>query len=78
MKKAIIYRRASTNETKQAHSLDNQARMLWSFAEEYGYEVIEEVVEAAVKKVVEEIVEEAAAAEVAPVIGHSLEPLRTF
>jgi len=45
MKKAIIYRRASTNETKQAHSLDNQARMLWSFAEEYGYEVIEEVVE---------------------------------
>ena len=45
MKQAVIYRRASTDEMKQANSLDNQSAMLWSFAEENDYHVIEDVVE---------------------------------
>lgn len=44
-KKAIIYRRASTDETKQANSLDNQARGLFGFAYMNGYEVIEDISE---------------------------------
>ena len=45
MKQAIIYRRASTDDTKQAHSLDNQAVMLHMFAENNGYHVVEDIVE---------------------------------
>ena len=44
-KKAIIYRRASTNDTKQANSLDNQARELFNFASAHGYEVIQDISE---------------------------------
>ena len=40
MKKAIIYRRASTNNTKQANSLDNQARDIYLFAEHNNYSVV--------------------------------------
>ena len=44
-KKAIIYRRASTNDTKQTNSLDNQARELFNFACTHGYEVIQDISE---------------------------------
>jgi DNA invertase Pin-like site-specific DNA recombinase len=44
-KKAIIYRRASTSETKQMNSLDNQARELYGFAVMNGYEIIEDIAE---------------------------------
>ena len=44
-KTAIIYRRASTNDTKQANSLDNQSRELFNFASMNGYEVIEDISE---------------------------------
>ena len=40
MKKAIIYRRASTNESQQKNSLDNQTRELVDFASSNGYSLI--------------------------------------
>jgi DNA invertase Pin-like site-specific DNA recombinase len=45
MNQAIIYRRASTNETQQRNSLDNQSRELVEFAMSNGYEVIEDYYE---------------------------------
>jgi len=45
VKKAITYRRASTDEVKQAHSLDNQSRELARFAQTHGYEIVQDIVE---------------------------------
>jgi DNA invertase Pin-like site-specific DNA recombinase len=40
-KKAILYRRASTDSLKQEHSLDRQAQQILQFAESHNYEVID-------------------------------------
>lgn len=45
MKRAVIYRRASTDGKKQAHSLSNQAFELTEFAASNGYEVVKDIFE---------------------------------
>ena len=40
MKKAIIYRRASTNSSKQATSFDIQLVVIEQFCKSYGYEIV--------------------------------------